>query len=613
MCHARWFLAAAAFPALLACGGGKSEPQGGSAGVPDGLAVTPGIALVSTRGLVPFATLPAGASVTWAVDPPGCGTIDAAGVYGAPDSPSTCRVIATLHPEGIASAPAVVTVRESSCATEPMRGTGTTYYFCDCGAGADADCHAGSDLADGLTPITPKPGSGIQARYNSMPAGDTVALCRGGSFASPYGTGYGARIYNPNCTVSSTCDLRDYTPPAHPEWAADQTKRPILRSSGYGLFWSDEPQARPNGGYRAFNLQITGSGFGIGWGQNVTDVDVCNVFIRDLSGTGVTYWQNPQRTTVRQSQFARITGQGVLGGCTDCTLDGNYFANDSYGASNNRDHPLYITSDSGRLAQRMRIVNNEIHGCPPGMTQGTVLLVVHGNHEDLLIENNLVVCDNPTGDVNSWGIGVDDGGYGEATTFARTIVRRNWVMNNLLGIELSQAHDSVVESNLIVMAASSAGDGIAIGNVPPGAGDASSANVTVRQNTIYYPGSGSGGRGISVIRDTGHVVVSNAIYFASPSGGQCFNYPLSAASYGLLSNNACNATWNTSYDSNRIALTESPFEAAGSDYRPRIGSPLHDRGNPDNHAAVAVGQTTWSPSGLAATRTAPFDVGAYER
>lgn len=496
-----------------------------------------------------------------------------------------------------------------------MRRTGTVRYFCDCEAGAAPGCVAGDDANRGDRPDRPRrSGAALQSTFNAMSAGDTVALCRGGAFTSPYGPSQSARIYNPRCRPESTCDLRDYTPPAHPDWTRDEAKRPILRSRAYGLFFSDEPQARPNGGYRAFNVQITGEGFGLGFGQRVSDVDVCNVLVRGLQGTGVVFWQMPERIVIRESRFEEISKQGLLGGCTDCVVDRNHFTNTSFGAGSRFDHPVYLTAASAMVARRMRVSNNEIHGCPPGAAEGTVLLVVHGNHEDLVIENNLVACDHPTGDANEWGIGIDDGGYAEPTRFTRTVLRRNRIVGTRLGIELSQAPGSTVESNLVIMSRAGAGDGISVGTVLPGLGDAPSGEVTIRNNSVYYPTApGRGASGIRVVRDGGHVIANNVVAFEQPADGRCFDLPLPREAFRAISHNACNGDWGTSFDVVRVPLRAPPFAAAGSDFTPAAGSPLVDGGTPGHRAEEAIGSASWSPADRGVRRDVRPDIGAYER
>ena len=588
------------------------------------------VAASGTQQLTATVTGTTNTAVTWAVsEGAACGSVTSSGLYTAPGAAATCHVVARSAADTTRTATATLTVTAppppppppaSSCAAEPMRTTGPVTYYCDCQSGADAACVPGNDANAGTNPSAPLR-TGWKGRFTSMAAGSTVALCRGGAFL-----GDGNTTRNPNCRADSTCDLRDYAPPAHPEWASDQTKRPIISGSSTRLIFLPDNGAHYEG-FRAFNLQVRGSmtGQGAMFGSgNSTDVDVCNVRFSD--GDLAVYWADPivSRWKLRQSQFERM-GNAILGGCTDCVLDSNYFANTSYTPNSNREHPIYI---SGEGVTGMRVTNNEIHGCPPGVTTGTVLLVVHGNHSGLLIENNLVQCDNP-GTVNpgNYGISLDNGSYtsGNVGQERRSIVRRNRVVDcGEYGISLSQAPDSLVEDNVVVLPSTASGyTGIIAGNHAPRSQDPVNDRITIRNNTVYAPSSSH--RGISVSREgTGHVVTNNVVFFGGGSG-TCFDFPLASGAYARLSNNACNASWGTSLDSARVVLSGSPFTAAGSDFRPALGSPLVDAGTGATtctvagagsqpcYSPLAPASTSWSASDAGVTRGGTPDIGAYER
>lgn len=550
------------------------------------------------------------------------GTIDSSGLYTAPASIGSDTVRAAsggIHGDATV---AVTAALSTTCASEPMRATGTTYYYCDCGSGADPNCIVGNDASDGLTSSTPKR-TGYKVQFTTMDAGSTVALCRGGSF--PGDTNNTA---NTNCQVNNTCDMRDYTDPRFTLSGGE--RRPIISGGHIGVAYSGSSPA--SHGFRFFNLQAANSFTGQGdflSSDNMTDVDICNIYFHD-SDLGI-YWTDPStaRWTLRQSQFERMSG-GILGGCTDCIVDNNYFANTSYTPNSNRDHPLYI---SGASVSRMKITNNEIHGCPPGVTAGTVLLVVHGQHDHLLIENNLVQCDNPDGmqDAGYYGISLDNGNYTNSVPGYEqyTTIRRNRVVNNgEYGIALSQAPYSVVEDNTIILPPSSNGyTGIITGHDPDRGSpnnDPGNTNITIRNNTIYSS-AGAPDTGITVGQEgNNYIVTGNAIYLTS--GGTCFNFPLSAGSYQYLSNNACNGTWGTTYDSNRVTLTSSPFLAVGTDFTPAAGSPLIGAASTASNCTVggspnqsctspfAISEAIWNPL-VATTPTrifSPTDIGAYE-
>jgi len=491
---------------------------------------------------------------------------------------------------------------EGTCSLEPLRETGTTTFYCDCAAGSADGCLPGDDADAGTSASAPRR-TGWKERFTSMAAGDTVALCRGGAFA-----GSGDNTRNASCSAASTCDLRDYVDPRFALPAGET--RPLIDGGRLVCLPDDGSHYE---GFRFFNLQVansvTGQGAVFGSGDS-TDVDVCNVYFHD--GDLAVYWSDPvvSRWTVRQSQFDRLSNP-ILGGCTDCVLDSNYFTNTSYTPNSNREHPIYI---SGEGVQRMRVTNNEVHGCPPGVTAGTVLLVVHGNHTDLLIENNLVQCDNPGSDAGNYGIALDNGAYtsGDVGQARQSLVRRNRVIDcGEYGIAVSQAPDTVIEDNVVVLPSTASGyTGIIAGNHARRSQDPVNDRITVRNNTVYAATSHTG---ISVTREgTGHVVTNNVVFYGE-SAGQCLDLPLGAGSYALVSTNACNGTWGTTYDPARVTLATSPFVNVGTDFTPASGSALVDAGTTASASSRAIGTATWSATDPGRLRDAQPDIGAHER
>ena len=150
------------------------------------------------------------------------------------------------------------------CATAPLRtsaatadhGCGTVHYFCSSG---------GSDSNDGLTSSTPQASwSAVISTFNSLRGGDTVALCRGGSWTAFHG----GDIYNANCDVNNTCDFRDY----------GTGSLPVISYSGSGYLFSVR-KAGHDEGYRWWNIHVENvSGKEIDWifANDVSDVDICN-------------------------------------------------------------------------------------------------------------------------------------------------------------------------------------------------------------------------------------------------------------------------------------------------------------------------------------------------
>ena len=141
-------------------------------------------------------------SVTWTITEVGGGSVDATGRYVAPSGAGTFHVVAKSIADPNVSGSAVVTVTATapppppppasspaSCANEPMRTTGTTYYVCDCQAGSAPGCVAGSDANAGTSKSAPwQSWAKAMAKFKTMNGGDTIAMCRGGAWTQVAGT-----------------------------------------------------------------------------------------------------------------------------------------------------------------------------------------------------------------------------------------------------------------------------------------------------------------------------------------------------------------------------------------------------------------------------------------
>lgn len=630
---------------LTACAsGGAGTPAAAGAAVD----IRPPSAMTAPSGQVTFSATVTGAAdttVTWSIEEAsGCGSITPSGVYTAPPTPATCHVVASAEKYGV-SAPATVHVAaQPRCATEPLRTTGTVFYYCDCGAGADSACVPGNDANDGLSPERPRR-TNPQEKFKSILAGQTVALCRGGAFGF-----VDTYTNNGNCnSATDTCDLRDYTPPAHPEWSTDQNRRPIINGPRVFIANSGSGNASSRG-LRFWNLRAqnpdapkSGAFFQGSGGAVVTeDVDICNVSMSDAA-MGVFFGAGPA-WTVRNSQFARLDGQGTLGACTDCVIDGNYFAPDSYGQRSWFNHAIYIGGGADGLHQRFKVINNEIHGCPASTaaTTGTPLVTSHGYVDDLLFENNFLQCDHPEAlpSRNAMiGIETTDGGYdlSRPIGFARAVIRRNRFVGFAVGISVSVAPDALIEDNVVIPMAVAAANNETYGIQVLSNGrvdtDKETARVTVRNNTIYAPATvnGNWSTGIrtalpefSSWKASGHNITSNVIFGADQAKMRCFD--LAALSYGVIADNACNGTWGTTSDVNRVTLSASPFVNAPTDFTPATGSPLVGAGSTatctvggvpnqpcSSPLAIDPADATWSPLDSAMTRSGAPSIGAIER
>ena len=196
-----------------------------------------------------------------------------------------------------------------------------------------------------------------------MNGGDTVALCKGGSWDRRGGNGARGRepgqpgIHHPepSCSATSTCDFRDYDPsPVSPSPA-----KPIIRvADGVDAFGFGRSRFN-TAGYTATPSGASASSTSTSWPRHrrgrrlfiygkTEDLEICNNTIRD--GFGGAYGATTTSTINRVNfHHNRVTnnpyGIGVVAGTScaaDCVFDSNYF--DLNGGASNRDHTIYVGS-----------------------------------------------------------------------------------------------------------------------------------------------------------------------------------------------------------------------------------------------------------------------------
>ena len=137
----------------------------------------------------------------------------------------------------------------------------------------------------------------------------------------------------------------------------------------------------------------------------------------------------------------------------------------------------------GNELYRSAIVDGECAG---------VSFVVHGEHDGLLIEGNLVREDLGAAGGGCWGIAVDTG-YGEAELFRNVTIRGNRVINvGNVAIGLNACENCLVENNVVVHEQSFGTRGIAAPNRDRDAADLAMTGVTIRNNSIFI-GADAGG------------------------------------------------------------------------------------------------------------------------
>lgn len=672
----------AILPILLAtasgCGSGGSQDSA-AAGV--GVRVEPPNALVQPSGTVAFRATVTGTAVTtvsWSVD---CGSITQSGLFTAPQTSGACRITATSA-GGAASGSALVSVGaggwSSVCAAEPMRSTGTTYYACDCQAGADAKCVPGSDSNPGTSASAPlRSWSKIRDIWQSMNAGDTIALCKGGRFDGNTVQGWGWVNYRCSASPSTTCIMRDYVP----TWATGGEVRPTvaLSTGNSGIMIGGGPALVD--GYRFLNIAFVNtsggmgsSGNGFSLGDNSSDIEVCNcVFDGFAIGitTGLNYPSCIGTDGVRG--FRRnFRGNYVLNNCADGALvedhdsdyDGNYFDNNGHDACNNFSHLLNASGGTTHTfylgsrcdARNVRFINNEVHRSSfyqGHCTQASV--VTNGSSTGFVIENNLFDGSEPGGTCGAF--------FGSNTYEVATppfhgprnaVVRRNRIKQwGGQAIGFSSAQNALIEDNIVEIVGDMSVMWSAIG-LPHAANQTAGSDMTaygtVRNNTIYLSGTNGVDKAaiavgtydlVSSPTQVGFNVTGNAVYVASGTSlGSCFSTK-DKASIAYMNNNLCNGAPNwanqngTTYSLSgwqAFATVDSASSAAPpmfvnapTDLTPAVGSPLigaastattctvAGTANQPCSSQVAIGTPTWSPLDTGVVRNSGRSIGAMER
>jgi hypothetical protein len=234
---------------------------------------------------------------------------------------------------------------------------------------------------------------------------------------------------------------------------------------------------------------------------------------------------------MRNTTIINSLRQGILGGGDDILIENSYFENNGNGTI--FDHNIYVSSGN-----RITIRNNDLYRSSldgSGNCNGTSL-VGHGIMSDLLIEGNLVREDVGKANDRCWGIAITPA-YAEAESFTNVTIRNNRVENvGNVAIGTASCQDCTIENNVLIQNQAFGMTGIAIPAQPPQAGDVISANLIVRNNSIWT----NTGTGIALNEGSGHTIVSNAIQAVGNNAiWNCLDTTLPSGNYDVIDYNVC--------------------------------------------------------------------------
>jgi hypothetical protein len=552
-----------------------------------------------------FTTVPLTSSTTF--------TITCSGDTGLKSQPVTASVVPTAA------------IRNAATCASYTPLSGNTYYYCDCGTGADPDCinHIGNDANAGNDITLPRRTIGnAMTRFNTMAVNDTVALCRGGAFNTTTALSIGAS----RCAPGSNCnDLKDYS-----AIGFASTAKPIINSLGTDRAFS---VMNNTGGVRILNLSLKGHGTngGFFFYNGAHDVMMCNLdmdyfnlplYLATQSGKA-----KPSNITLTGSNITNSTVMAYLGGGDNTVISYNNW--EGNGSTNVFDHTIYFSSETE--VTNMTVIGNYIHGQYGPKCLGNPI-VGHGAFDGFQFKDNIISIDASAATGGCWGFGFGNNtGNPAPVYFKNLVVSGNTIINGgNTAMMINSAPGVIVENNVIIQ--NWAYNGIYGINVVRDANRGqdldSNANV-IRNNTIWFgPNANGTNTGIwTNTAGTGHIISNNTVSSMQNSGSlNCFRHDLPLASYAFINNNHCYSSsvsnrWETTrgtlaawqaystargFDLTYVGITADPmFTTAGTNFRPAGGSPLIGAG------AVAPYMAPFGFNGTT-VRSNPPAIGAYE-
>lgn len=428
-------------------------------------------------------------------------------------------------------------------------------HLCDCADGAEPACSPGDDANPGTAAQPWRSHAQARAAFASLAPGDELRFCRGGAWSVDE---VGERWVNPDCTPMAPCVVGAYTP----AWASAQSARPLLRRTDgrHGISLADGGNAEPEQGYVFEDLQLqssTGSGSGFFIQNDVDDVVIRNVRIVGFDIGVYVAGSNAcapstgcdghnERIRLEHSELVDNRFVGWLGASNDSVIAHSVFERN--GREPVFDHNIYLSDTADGAVSGMRVIGNRLFGSAldeDGVCRG-VSLVVHGLHDDLIIEGNDVREDIGRAAGGCWGIAVDPGYGSRPEAFSNVVIRGNVVRNvGNVAIGVASCRDCLIENNVIIQeqpASSFSSVGIAAPNRARQANDQAMDGIRIRNNSMWF-GPDSAGTAIRLRGEgTGHTLVSNAVEHAGVQPLLCLDIDTSEADYAAIDHNQCHGT-----------------------------------------------------------------------
>ena len=319
------------------------------------------------------------------------------------------------------------------------------------------------------------------AQLNALPAGATVLLARGGAWNIS-----SLRLDNRNVTSAAPLTIGDY----------GSGPLPTLNTpSGTALEFGMYGNTVVDGGYVFRNLKLDGRGTGQ-WGAFVQG-SLRDVVFDGVEITGFDVGIHAQQgaatrtagLTIKNSILRGNREHGFLGDADGLLIE-NSLIEGNNPSGGGFEHGVYIGGSSSSFTVRNNIFRRNSVNAATGRCDGGNL-TIHGAHQSVLIEGNLIEQDAADG--GCYGISLT-ASYSTAEFFRNAVVRNNTIVNvGNCAMCISAAPGVLVEGNKVYNTLSAFHIGVIIPGSDPSPEDAQDGGAIIRNNLVCHtaPASGS--------------------------------------------------------------------------------------------------------------------------